>query len=77
MRNDTESLALLFDNAGCAGKAAKVLKPGERARNVEVVAAFFRPADGHDHGRPGGGRDEQVREDAEEGFLATVSRRTG
>ncbi|MFD3807354.1 hypothetical protein ACFWTC_27970 [Streptomyces sp. NPDC058619] len=37
--------------------------PGERARNVEVVAAFFRPVDGHDHGRPGGGRDDEGRDD--------------
>lgn len=63
VRNETESLALLFENGGCAGKAAKVLKPGERARNVEVVAAFFRPVDGHDHGRPGGGRDDEGRDD--------------
>ncbi|WP_329379088.1 hypothetical protein OG625_11845 [Streptomyces sp. NBC_01351] len=43
VRNDTESLAVLFDNRGCNGEAEVVLEPGERVRNVEVVSAFFKP----------------------------------
>lgn len=55
--NNTESLAVLFDNRGCNGEAVVVLKPGERARRVEVVGVFFKPADEHDgrHDGNGGG----------------------
>ncbi|MFE9478608.1 hypothetical protein ACFYNM_08375 [Streptomyces spororaveus] len=51
VRNDTESLAVLFDNRSCDGEAEKVLKPGERASRVEVVSVYFKPVDGEDPGR--------------------------
>ncbi|MGW6573738.1 hypothetical protein ACWGAN_16370 [Streptomyces sp. NPDC054945] len=76
VRNDTESLAILFDNRSCDGEAEKVLKPGERAKRVEVVSVYFKPVDEEDAGRGdnggnggnGGngtwpGRDDQSRED--------------
>lgn len=44
--NRTESLALLFDNRGCAGRAERTLRPGERARGVDAVAVLFKPVDG-------------------------------
>ncbi|MEU9143168.1 hypothetical protein [Streptomyces sp. NPDC048349] len=53
--NNTRSRAFLYDDRGCSGRADRVLEPGERARNVEVVAAFFRPADGRGEGGDGHG----------------------
>ncbi|MFE1414898.1 hypothetical protein ACFW6F_29500 [Streptomyces sp. NPDC058746] len=56
--NDTESLAVLFGNRSCNGHAERVLDPGERTHNVDVVSVFFKPAgqggDGH-HWNGGGG----------------------
>ncbi|MFF4390556.1 hypothetical protein ACFY0G_27800 [Streptomyces sp. NPDC001552] len=43
VRNETESLAVLFDNRNCDGVAEKVLKPGEKAKRVEVVSVYFKP----------------------------------
>ncbi|MFF4009672.1 hypothetical protein [Streptomyces sp. NPDC001717] len=64
--NDTESLAVLFDNRGCNGHAERVLDPGERAHNVDVVSVFFKPTgeggDGH-HWNGGGGGDGDGRGD--------------
>ncbi|MGW3323566.1 hypothetical protein [Streptomyces virginiae] len=51
VRNETESLAVLFDNRGCDGEAEKVLKPGEKAKRVEVVSVYFKPVDEADAGR--------------------------
>ncbi|MFD7259542.1 hypothetical protein [Streptomyces sp. NPDC059874] len=59
VKNDTESLAVLFGNRGCNGEAETVLEPGERARNVEVVSVFFKPVgqggDGRHDWNGGGG----------------------
>ncbi|MER5412683.1 hypothetical protein [Streptomyces virginiae] len=76
VRNDTESLAVLFDNRGCDGEAEKVLKPGENAKRVEVVSVYFKPVDEADAGRgdnggTGGngtwpGRDDQSRDDEDQ-----------
>ena len=56
VRNDTRSLAVLYENGNCNGEAVENLEPGERARHVEVGSVFFKPRE-HDHhgGRPGGG----------------------
>ncbi|MFJ8564390.1 hypothetical protein [Streptomyces sp. NPDC093514] len=70
VRNETESLAVLFDNRSCEGEAEAVLKPGGRAKRVEVVSVYFKPADREDTGRGdnGGngtwpGRGDQGRDD--------------
>ncbi|OKK20533.1 hypothetical protein AMK16_08650 [Streptomyces sp. CB00455] len=65
VRNDTESLAVLFDNRNCDGKAERVLEPGQRGRNLEAVSVFFKPAE-EDEGRHEGrheGRDDEGRGD--------------
>ncbi|MFJ4778341.1 hypothetical protein [Streptomyces sp. NPDC088762] len=56
--NDTESLAVLFDNRTCDGRAERTLRPGERARGVEAVSVFFKPVEGRGdwHGGDGEGR---------------------
>ncbi|MFI8340575.1 hypothetical protein ACIF8W_10875 [Streptomyces sp. NPDC085639] len=51
VRNETESLAVLFDNRSCEGEAEAVLKPGGRAKRVEVVSVYLKPADREDTGR--------------------------
>ncbi|MFG2228991.1 hypothetical protein ACGFNX_03065 [Streptomyces sp. NPDC048723] len=73
VRNETESLAVLFDNRSCNGEAEKVLKPGEKAKRVEVVSVYFKPVDEEDPGRGGNGgnggngtgpgRDDRPRDD--------------
>ncbi|MCX5584411.1 hypothetical protein [Streptomyces erythrochromogenes] len=74
VRNRTRSRALLFDNAGCSGRAVATLRPNVAVSDVEVVAAFFKPVDeaGQEPGRGdwgnGGdqnqGRGDQNDEDA-------------
>ncbi|MFG2878154.1 hypothetical protein ACGFYU_24640 [Streptomyces sp. NPDC048337] len=77
--NETKSLAELYDNRSCDGKAKRTLRPGERARHVEAVSVFFKPVveDGasrpdegrgdwtgrDDEGRGEQGRDDQGRDD--------------
>ncbi|MBT2477355.1 hypothetical protein [Streptomyces sp. ISL-94] len=56
--NETESLAVLFDNRTCDGKAERTLRPGERARGVEAVSVFFKPVEEHGAGRDDEGRGE-------------------
>ncbi|MFC9295246.1 hypothetical protein ACFTWH_25300 [Streptomyces sp. NPDC057011] len=56
--NETESLAVLFDNRSCDGKAERTLRPGERARSVEAVSVLFKPVDEDGSGRPDEGRGE-------------------
>ncbi|CAM5483776.1 hypothetical protein SAVIM40S_07433 [Streptomyces avidinii] len=51
VRNETQSLAVLFDNRSCEGEAEAVLKPGGRAKQVEVVSVYFKPADDKNAGR--------------------------
>ncbi|MFJ9592842.1 hypothetical protein ACIRS3_08790 [Streptomyces virginiae] len=72
--NRTRSRALLFDNPGCGGRAVATLRPNGSVSDVEVVAAFFEPADGAgqgpgrgdwgDGGEQGQGRGDQNDEDA-------------
>lgn len=62
VRNDTESLAVLFEDRFCGGHAVETLEPGERADDLEVRSVLFKPADDEDHhGRHDGrhdGRDD-------------------
>ncbi|MEU9304259.1 hypothetical protein [Streptomyces sp. NPDC048269] len=62
--NETESLAVLFDNRTCDGKAARVLEPGQRTQDVEVVSVFFKPVEGEQTGKgDGNAREDQAPED--------------
>ncbi|MGW2037553.1 hypothetical protein [Streptomyces virginiae] len=71
--NRTRSRALLFDNPGCGGRAVATLRPNGSVSDVEVVAAFFEPADEAgqgpgrgdwgDGGEQGQGRGDQTDED--------------
>ncbi|MFJ3829664.1 hypothetical protein ACIPWI_17045 [Streptomyces sp. NPDC090046] len=70
VRNETESLAVLFDNRSCEGEAETVLRPGAKAKQVEVVSVYFKPADDENAGNGGNGgngtwpgREDQPRED--------------
>ncbi|MFF8260612.1 hypothetical protein [Streptomyces virginiae] len=62
--NRTRSRALLFDNPGCGGRAVATLGPDGSVSDVEVVAAFFKPADeagqgpGRGDGNDGGDQEE-------------------
>ncbi|MET9568378.1 hypothetical protein ACFYNW_15940 [Streptomyces virginiae] len=62
--NRTRSRALLFDNPGCGGRAVATLGPDGSVSDVEVVAAFFEPADeagqgpGRGDGNDGGDQEE-------------------
>ncbi|MCJ1680854.1 hypothetical protein MTF65_26610 [Streptomyces sp. APSN-46.1] len=47
--NDTESLAVLFEDASCGGDTERTLEPGEGVRNVEVASVLFRPAEHWGH----------------------------
>lgn len=51
VQNDTESLAVLFEDRSCGGQAVETLYPGERARDLNVRSAFFKPSDDGHHGR--------------------------
>ncbi|MFD6226185.1 hypothetical protein ACFWFZ_04810 [Streptomyces sp. NPDC060232] len=51
--NRTRSRALLFDDPGCGGRPVATLRPNGAVSGVEVVAAFFTPAD--EAGGPGRG----------------------
>ncbi|MFG2980809.1 hypothetical protein ACGFYQ_06045 [Streptomyces sp. NPDC048258] len=63
VRNETESLAVLFDNRTCDGKAERVLEPGQRAQDVEAVSVVFEPVDGENAGREDQARDDQAKHD--------------
>ncbi|MGW7333165.1 hypothetical protein ACWGIU_32145 [Streptomyces sp. NPDC054840] len=60
VRNETVSVAVLFDNRSCDGEAEKVLEPGEKAQRVEVVSVSFEPADREDPGRDDQSRDDEA-----------------
>ncbi|MFC9813102.1 hypothetical protein ACFVJM_13655 [Streptomyces virginiae] len=71
--NRTRSRALLFDNPGCGGRAVATLRPNGSVSDVEVVAAFFEPADEAgqgpgrgDWGNGGQGQGRGDQNDAEE-----------
>ncbi|UQX03070.1 hypothetical protein [Streptomyces sp. RerS4] len=54
VKNDTESLALLFEGSSCGGNPQEILAPGERARDLDVRSVFFKPTDDDDdHGHHG------------------------
>ncbi|CAM5585164.1 hypothetical protein SAVIM338S_05103 [Streptomyces avidinii] len=67
VRNDTESVALLFENRNCGGQAVEALEPGERAHDLEVRSVYFKPSEDH-HGRHDGRHDgrEDGRHDGRE-----------
>ncbi|MET9853710.1 hypothetical protein ABZY57_12265 [Streptomyces sp. NPDC006450] len=50
VENDTESLAVLFEDRSCGGTAVETLQPGERARDLSVRSVFFKPSDDWHHG---------------------------
>ncbi|MBT2466518.1 hypothetical protein J7E97_01225 [Streptomyces sp. ISL-66] len=62
VHNETESLAVLFENRSCGGQAEEVLEPGESAHDLEVRSVLFKPTDEHHHGRHDG-RDDDRRDD--------------
>ncbi|MFF5704845.1 hypothetical protein ACFY7H_20405 [Streptomyces sp. NPDC012794] len=58
--NETESLALLYQDGSCGGEAVEALRPGERAHDLSVRSVYFKPT-GHHHGHHDGhhgGRDD-------------------
>ncbi|MBT2451595.1 hypothetical protein J7F03_31965 [Streptomyces sp. ISL-43] len=63
VRNDTESLALLFEDRHCGGQAVEALEPGERARDLEVRSVFVKPSDDNHHGRHDGDRRDDWSDD--------------
>ncbi|MFD5423591.1 hypothetical protein ACFWJT_36950 [Streptomyces sp. NPDC127069] len=51
VQNDTDSLALVFRDNSCGGEAQEVLRPGERAHDLNARSVFLKPEDDHHHGR--------------------------
>lgn len=74
VQNDTESLAVLFEGRSCGGPAVETLQPGERARDLNVRSAFFKPTDDH-HGRHDGRRDDDRRDDRRDDDDRSMGRR--
>ncbi|MFD9302361.1 hypothetical protein ACFWCB_06655 [Streptomyces sp. NPDC060048] len=58
VRNETESLAVLFEGRHCGGQAVEALEPGERARDLEVRSVLFKPSDDENHHGRHDGRDD-------------------
>ncbi|MCX4528194.1 MULTISPECIES: hypothetical protein [unclassified Streptomyces] len=83
VRNETRSLAILFDNATCSGREVETLAPGQRSRgNLEVASVLFVPTEDDEyHGRPdnqgGGNGNWQHDADEEEDLMRTVLRSIG
>nr|WSX53857.1 hypothetical protein OG409_36010 [Streptomyces sp. NBC_00974] len=50
VKNETESLALIFRDGHCGGQSEETLQPGERAYNLNARSVLFKPAHEH-HGR--------------------------
>ncbi|MFD8145471.1 hypothetical protein [Streptomyces sp. NPDC059708] len=50
VQNDTESLVLVFRDNSCGGEAQEVLRPGERAHDLNARSVYLKP-DEHHHGR--------------------------
>ncbi|WP_330298658.1 hypothetical protein [Streptomyces sp. NBC_00503] len=72
VENDTESLAVLFQDRNCGGTAEAELEPGEVLRDTEVRSALFKPTDNDDrhegrhdgrHDGRGDDRDDEGRHD--------------
>nr|WSX49708.1 hypothetical protein OG409_12590 [Streptomyces sp. NBC_00974] len=61
VKNETESLAVLYRDEDCGGSAEAVLEPGERIHGVEVASAYLKPTDGdgRHEGRHEGRHDER------------------
>ncbi|MEU8436060.1 hypothetical protein AB0F18_24785 [Streptomyces sp. NPDC029216] len=51
VENDTDSLALVFSDNNCGGEAEEVLRPGERAHDLNARSVFLKPDDDDHHGR--------------------------
>ncbi|AYV30032.1 hypothetical protein HET69_26890 [Streptomyces sp. CJ_13] len=83
VRNETRSLAILFDNATCGGRDVETLAPGQRSRgNVSVASVLFVPTEeGEHHGRPDnqgeGGNGNWQHEDEDEGIFRSIMRSMG
>lgn len=58
VKNETESLAVLYRDRSCGGPAQEELEPGERARDLEVRSVYFKPVDDHHGGHDGRHDDE-------------------
>ncbi|MFF4368991.1 hypothetical protein [Streptomyces sp. NPDC001594] len=50
VQNDTDSLVLVFRDNSCGGEAQEVLRPGERAHDLNARSVYLKPTDDH-HGR--------------------------
>lgn len=60
VKNETDSLAVVYSNRNCGGVPEAELEPGERLRDTDVASVYFKPLD--DDGRHDGrhdGRDEE------------------
>ncbi|MFE3763567.1 hypothetical protein ACFXPI_17595 [Streptomyces sp. NPDC059104] len=53
VKNETDSLALVYRNGNCGGEAEETVFPGDRANNLNARSVYFKPVDGH-HGRHDG-----------------------
>lgn len=49
--NDTDKVALLFDNATCTGEPVTAVGPGEKADEMKAVAVVFEQAQSTDEAR--------------------------
>ncbi|RKT06986.1 hypothetical protein BX286_5034 [Streptomyces sp. 3211.6] len=50
--NETDSLVLVFRDESCGGEAQEVLRPGERAHDLNARSVYLKPTDDdHHHGR--------------------------
>lgn len=60
VKNDTESLAVVYSNRSCGGVPEAELEPGERLRDTAVASVYFKPVDDDDdhHGGRHDWRDE-------------------
>ncbi|MFD7028021.1 hypothetical protein ACFWAR_08325 [Streptomyces sp. NPDC059917] len=56
VKNETRSLALLFEDRSCGGRAERVLNPWDSVNGVEVRSVLFKPADDDDDHHGGHGR---------------------
>ncbi|MFD4133061.1 hypothetical protein [Streptomyces goshikiensis] len=87
VRNDTRSLAILFDNATCGGREVETLAPGQRSRgNLSVASVLFVPTEGEEHhGRPdyqggngnGNGNGNWQHDDEDEDMYRSIMRSMG
>ncbi|WP_328300880.1 hypothetical protein OG389_26130 [Streptomyces sp. NBC_00435] len=64
VKNETESLAVVYSNRTCAGVPEAELEPGERLRDTDVASVYFKPVDDDRHeGRHDGRHDDDRRDD--------------